>query len=101
MAFEAVMSSVIVRKIGELDATGRAWIASLFGNDLPEEQEVTVALGPRIRIPSPKDREAARNRLELLLKEMHAQVKDVPPDEMEAVLDDAMKAVRPSYEPLR
>lgn len=88
---------IVVRRARDLDPAARAWVASLFGHDIPDDQEISVALGALKHVPTAEERRAANERLDQLLAEIHQRVKDVPEEEMEEALDEAMQHVRPSY----
>lgn len=98
---EASADMIVVRKAKDLDPSARAWVVSLFGRELRDDEEITVAIPDTAEQRVLGDRAQARRRLLASMEQLADKFKDVPDDEMEAILDEAMKAVRPSYEPLR
>ncbi|MBX3413236.1 MAG: hypothetical protein KF708_11150 [Pirellulales bacterium] len=81
---------LIVCKAKDLNPDARAWIASMVGRELRDEDEVTVT------VPNPShhqlgdERAQARRRLLASMEQLSERFKDVPDDEMDAVLDEAM-----------
>jgi hypothetical protein len=94
---ESSMDNVVVRKVKDLDNEVRVWVCSLFGRELRDDEEVAVAL-PDAAGQVNGDRAQARRKLLSSMEQLSERFKDVPDDEMEAVLDEAMKSVRPSFE---
>ena len=83
------MSQVAVRKVRDLDETARAWLTRLFGEAVADDTEVRVELLP----PASPSAELRR-----VMDGMTESLRRVPDDEMEAALDEAMKAARPRYQ---
>lgn len=92
---------IVVRKAKDLDPSARAWLVSLFGRELRDDEEITVAIPDATERAVLDDRAQARRRLLESLETLAERFKDVPDDEIEVILDEAMRSVRPTYEPLR
>ena len=92
------MEKTAAIKVKDLPPEARNWLQSIFHIDLTEKAEFTVMLRPPIRVPSPEQRQAAAKELNTLLDKMSENMKDVSEEEFEAALDEALKAVRPTYE---
>ena len=43
------MRNVAIRRVKDLDEQARGWIASLFGRELQEEEEITISVFPPSR----------------------------------------------------
>lgn len=92
------MDKVAIRSVHELDPLAKAWLQTLVGRELRDDERVSVRVFTVRPAPPPAARQAAGARLDQLLDKMAANMKDIPEEEFEAAVDEAMKAVRPSYE---
>lgn len=98
--------NVVVRKAKDLDKTVRHWVGSLFGRELADDEQVSVAL-PSAPAPSAPvaqvaaERAQARRQLLESMDRLGERFKDVSDEQLDAALDEAMKSARPSYEPQR
>src|SRR5438093_10644825 len=82
-------------KAKDLPPAERQWIAAVLHVDLTDDDEFTVTLHrPLVRIPNPKDREAAREGLLTVLGQFHERMKDAPAEEVDAAIDDAFRDTR-------
>lgn len=88
------MESVAVRKAKELNEPVRQWIGGLFGRDLQDEEEVTVLVFPPHPAPSRAAILEAGARIDRILDKAAANMKDVPAEEFDAAVDEAMEHVR-------
>ena len=87
------MSDVQIQKASDLTVDARAWLQGLFGRDLDDEERVSIRI-----LPAEQDqakRREAFGRLTKVMDRMAEKMKDVPEDEFEAALDEAMDHVRP------
>lgn len=96
----APLSNVVVRKAKDLDRSVRIWVCSLFGRELADDEQVSVAL-PNAGEQVAADRAQARRQLLESMDRLGERFQGVPDDQLDAALDEAMKAARPSYEPQR
>lgn len=82
-------------KAKDLPPAERKWIAAVLHVDLADEDEFTVSLHrPVVRVPDPKEREAAREGLRAVLGQFHEQMKDEPEEEVAAAIDDTFRDIR-------
>lgn len=91
--------NVVVRKVKDLDKSVRLWVCSLFGRELADDEQISVALPETAGQPVSEGRAQARRQLLESMDRLSQRFQDVPEERLEAALDGAMKAVRPSYEP--
>ncbi len=91
--------NVVVRKAKDLKSEVRVWVCSLFGRELADDEEVAVALPDAATGQVKGDRAQARRALLASMEHLGERFRNVADDDMEAALDEAMKAVRPSFEP--
>ena len=98
---ESSMDNVVVRKVKDLERPVRTWVCSLFGRELSDDEEVAVALPEAGGRKVGEERSAGRRKLLEAMQRLSDRFKDVPDADVERVLDEAMKAARPSYESMR
>lgn len=95
----APLGNVVVRQAKDLDQSVRIWVASLFGRELGDDEQVAVGLPDAEIAQVAGDRAQARRQLLESMEQLSSQFKGVPDEQLDVALDRAMKAVRPSYEP--
>lgn len=78
-----------------------SWVSSLFGRELADNEQVTVGVPEPAAEQIVQDRAQARRRLLESMDRLSARFKGLSDEQLEAALDKAMQAVRPSYEPQR
>jgi hypothetical protein len=88
------MQNVAVRKMKDLDENARHWVQNVFGQQLREDDQITLLVFPPHPAPPPSVRQEAAMRLEKLMDTAAAKAKDIPSDEFEAAVDEAMDHVR-------
>ena len=92
------MSVALFHTTSDLTPDEKAVLEKLVGRPLADDEVVNVRAF-RAR-PAPKGRakkEAAR-ALKAQLDRLATGVKDVPPEHLDAALDEALKQVRPAYQ---
>ena len=92
-------SPVAVRHAKDLDIPAREWLQRLFGRPLRDDEDVTIVLSASHPVPTAADRRAALQRMENILDRAAENMRDVPDDEFEEAADEAMRRVRPTFEP--
>ena len=88
-------TDLAIKRAGELSPPLKAAIEGLFGRPLSDDEEVRVMVLRAHRAPSGPAGEAAANQLKAVLDSMAKKAKDVPTEEFEAAIEEAMKEVRP------
>lgn len=96
---ESPTGRIAVRQAKDLDAPARDWLQRLFGRPLRDDEDVTILLSAPHPVPSASERRAAFQRMEKILDRAAENMRDVPDDEFEEAANEAMKHVRPSFEP--
>ena len=91
---EAPLERSTVLRARELAPATRAWIGSILHIDLTDEDECTLTLRRSMETQTPEQRAIARKRLFELFRQIDAQVKEVPDEEIEAAIDEAIRSVR-------
>ena len=95
------MQDIAIHKVRDLSEPVKAAVESLLGRTLQADEEVSVRAFPPHPAPAAEERAAVLRRLEERIDRTAENVKDVSDEELEEVLDEAMKHVRPSYRPCR
>ena len=91
------MSDIEIQKASDLTGDARAWLRELFGRDLDDEERVSIRILPADQDQA-KQREAF-GRLTTIMDGMAEKAKDIPEEELEALIDEAMDHVRPQPKP--
>jgi hypothetical protein len=96
---ESPIEPIAVRRARDLDSPARDWLQRLFGRPLRDDEDVTIVLSAPHAAPPASERRAAFQRIEKVLDRAAENMRDVPDDEFEEAADEAMKHVRPTFEP--
>jgi len=88
------MDNLAVRKASELDIPVRQWLQHTFGRALSDDERVSILLSPPRAAPAGKARQAAAERLSRTLDRIDDKTKDVPSEELDDAVDEAMRHVR-------
>lgn len=95
------MADVTVQKAENLTPAVRSALESLLGRPLAAAEEISVMALRSHQAP----RGAARNQLAQELKrqmdKMSQRARDASDEELDAILDEGMSSVRPSYRPVK
>ena len=88
------MQSISTHKASELPLTVRAAVEELLGRTVEADEEITVVATPRQDVEPSESRAAIARKLEDLLNLRAAKVKDVPDQELDDAIDEAIDHVR-------
>ena len=91
------MQNVSIQRAGELSAGLKSAVEALLGRPLEPDEEVSVMAFRPHEAPSKLDRQEISHRLKQHMDKMAERVKDVPEEELDDILDEAMRSVRPGY----
>ena len=95
------MHSVLTHKASEIKPQTRAALEAEVGRPLRDDEEVSfIALLPH-EAPVGEACQAACRRLDASLGRIEDKVKDIPVEEFEELLLEAMRSVRPGYQEYR
>ena len=92
------MSVTLFHPTSDLTAEEKAVVEKLVGRPLAEDEVVNVRAFRTRPAPAGRAKKEAVRALKAQLDRMAERVKDVPPEELDAVLDEALKHARPSYQ---
>ncbi|HET6883553.1 MAG TPA: hypothetical protein VFI31_25600 [Pirellulales bacterium] len=96
---ESAIEPIAFRHARDLDSPAREWLQRLFGRPLRDDENVTIVLSaPHTAAPA-SERRGAFQRMEKILDRAAENMRDLSDDEFEAAADEAMKHVRPTFEP--
>ena len=92
----------MVHSVKDMSADQRLAVESLLGRQLRDEEKVSVRSIPVTKDapPFPRRREIGQAMGEYFAR-IDGQHKDVPEEEIDAAIDEALRHVRPSYKPDR
>ena len=88
------MQTISIRRADELGNAARSAVESLLGRKVADEEHVTVMAYPAQSAEGEPDRKAAVQNLIEDLDSMSASASHVPDDEMDALIDEAIRHVR-------
>ena len=96
---DSPINSLVVRHAKDLDRSAREWLQGLFGRSLRDDEDVTIVLSAPHAAPPASQRRAAFQKLEKILDRAAEILRDVSDEEFDDATDEAMKDVRPTFEP--
>ncbi len=88
------MRTVAVRRVKDLDEPIRRWIASMFGRELQEEEQITITVFPPHSAPAAAVRQKAATHMDRILDKAAENMRDLPDQEFEGAVEEAMQQVR-------
>jgi hypothetical protein len=92
----------VVHSVKDMSANQRLAVESLLGRQLRDEEKVSIRPIPVTKDAPPLSR---RREISEAMRDYFAcvdeQRKDVPDEEIDAAIDDALRQARPSYKPVR
>ncbi len=89
---------MLVHRVKDLKPAIRAAIEAEFGRPLRDDEEVSIAASPAGESSEEGTRAAALLWLEAYYARMDEKTKDIPEQEIEQILHEAIRSVRPHYE---
>jgi hypothetical protein len=85
----------------DLPPSIRAALETLLGRPLKDNETVSIRTYESHQVPSQEVRETALRGLKRHLAQIDEQVQDVPKEEHEEAIEEALRSVRPAYRPVR
>jgi len=95
------MHSVLTNKASDLKPHTREVLESEFGRRFQDDEEVSIMAFRPHETPSAEARQEAAARLEQHFERMDARTADIPEDEIDEIVIEAMRSVRPGYQERR
>jgi len=92
------MQNVIVQKAGEMPQPLRAAIEQMLGRPIAADEEISIVAVPPQQVAPSAGKAAAVRELEALLNRRATKVDDVPDEEINAAIDDAVFHARHNRE---
>ena len=90
------MQNVSIHKASHLPEAVKSAVEQLLGRSIAADEEISVVAVPPQQVPPPENRAAVARNLEAFLNRRAAKVRDVPEEEIDAVVDEAVHYVRHS-----
>jgi hypothetical protein len=72
----------------------RSAIEQLLGRPIENDEEISIAAIPPQAVPKADDRRAVAEKLEALLNRRADKVRDLPPDDLDAAINEALDHLR-------
>jgi len=91
------MQNVSIHKASHLPEAVKSAVEQLLGRSIAADEEISVVAVPPQQVPPPENRTAVARNLEAFLNRRAAKVRDVPEEEIDAVVDEAVHHVRHSH----
>ena len=88
------MQNVSIQKASELPQVVKSAVEQLLGRPIAPDEEISVAAVPPQRVPPSAGRAAVARSLEAFLNRRADKVAGFPEDEIDAAIDEALRAVR-------
>ena len=93
------MQNVSIQKAGDLSAEVKSAVESLLGRRLEADEEISIMAFRSHEAPRGAAREELVERLSGMMDTMAQRTREASNEELDEVLDDAMRSVRPGYRP--
>lgn len=91
------MQNVSIHKTEDLSVAVKAALESLLGRSLEPDEEISVMAFRPHDAPHGASRDQLGQRLSKQMNAMAERIKDSPDNELDEILDDAMRSARPGY----
>ena len=88
------MESISVEKAGQIDGSARQWLQNKLGRLLSEDEQLTIFVATTHTASSAKDRQSAFQQMENVLDKAAENMKDIPEDEFNEAIDEAIDHIR-------
>jgi len=95
------MNGVLIPRASNLRPQTRAALEAELGRALRDDEEVRILASPPPTALTEEERRQAWERLDQSLQTIENRLKDIPVDEYEQILLEAIRSVRPNYQPIR
>jgi len=95
------MQNVSIQKAEDLSAAVKSALESLLARPLEADEEVSVMAFRPHEAPQGPVRDQLAHRLNEQMDAMADRAKQAPDDELDGILDDAMRSARPSYRSIK
>lgn len=87
--------------VRDLSPEAKHAVEALLGRALNVDEQISILAYKLHKPPSSEDKEAALRALREHWARIDEKTKDIPDEEMDEILDEAMRSVRPRYERIR
>jgi hypothetical protein len=87
------MQNVSIQKASELPQVVKSAVEQLLGRSIAPDEEISVAVPPQ-QVPPSESRAALAQSLEAFLNRRTDKVSELPEEEMDAAIEEALHAAR-------
>jgi hypothetical protein len=91
------MPNVLIHKASEMNPQTRAALEAELGRSLRDDEEVSIMAFEAHAAPVGEARRQAALGLQEHLSRIDQKTKDIPDEEMQDALDEALRGTRPAY----
>jgi len=95
------MNGVLIPRASNLRPQTRAALEAELGRTLRDDEGVRIMASPPQVSLTEEERQEAWRRLDQSLQVLENRLQDIPVDEYEETLLEAIRSVRPNYQPIR
>ncbi|MBI1790253.1 MAG: hypothetical protein HYR60_22195 [Acidobacteria bacterium] len=88
------MRNVSIRKAGELPQAVKDAVEQLLGRPIAADEEISIVAVPPQLVPPSENRETVARKLEAFLDRRAEKVQDVPEEQIDEVIDQAIHHAR-------
>jgi hypothetical protein len=90
------VQNVAVQKAGQMPRPLKAAVEQILGRSLGADEEISIVAVPPQRVGPSEGKAAVVTKLEALLDRRAEKVRDIPEDEINSVVDEAVQHARHS-----
>jgi len=91
------MQNISIQKASQLPEEVKSAVEHLLGRPIDADEEVSVMAFRAHDAPAKRARQKIARNLQAHMDKMTSRVKGVPEKEIDNILDEAMRSVRPGY----
>jgi len=88
------VQNVVVQKAGEMPPQLKAAVEQILGRSIASDEEISIAAIPPQQVTASDDGAVIVEKLKALLDRRAEKVRDVPEDEINSVIDEAVYHAR-------
>ena len=88
------MQNIAVQKAGQMPRPLKAAVEQILGRSISADEEISIVAVPPQQVAPCEGKAATVAKLEALLNLRAAKVRDIPEDEINAIVDEAVQHAR-------
>ena len=95
------MQNVCIRKAEDLSESVKAALESLLGRTLEADEEISIMVYRPLDLLQDPIRDRLVQSFNEQMNALAGRVRDASDDELDEILDEAMRSARPGYRPIK